>query len=131
MREMEVLEMKKSNFAAMILGTVSGIFFALGICMALVAEWNLFNQGIVLGCAGLLLGFATLIVWRRMEHKARIRFSAKTVVAAMAGIIGTLGLGTGMCLSMVWDRIFAGIAAGLAGIVVLLCIVPVIKGIKE
>lgn len=28
--------MKKSNFAALILGTISGIFFALGMCMALL-----------------------------------------------------------------------------------------------
>ena len=27
--------MKKSNFIALILGTVSGVFFALGMCMAL------------------------------------------------------------------------------------------------
>lgn len=30
--------MKKSNFVALILGTVSGIFFALGMCMAMIEE---------------------------------------------------------------------------------------------
>ena len=28
--------MKKSNFVALILGTVGGVFFALGMCMALL-----------------------------------------------------------------------------------------------
>lgn len=31
--------MKKSNFVAMILGTIGMVFFALGMCMALIEEW--------------------------------------------------------------------------------------------
>ena len=31
--------MKKSNFIALILGTIGTVFFALGMCMALIAEW--------------------------------------------------------------------------------------------
>lgn len=46
--------MKKSNFVAMILGTIGGILFALGMCMALIPEWNAFNQGVVLGVILLL-----------------------------------------------------------------------------
>lgn len=32
--------MKKSNFIALILGTIGVIFFALGMCMATIAEWG-------------------------------------------------------------------------------------------
>lgn len=32
--------MKKSNFIALVLGTVSGVFFALGMRMALLPPWN-------------------------------------------------------------------------------------------
>ncbi len=32
-----VLQMKKSSFVALILGTVSGVLFALGMCMATFA----------------------------------------------------------------------------------------------
>ena len=35
--------MKKSNFVAMLLGTVSGMLFALGMCMVLISEWNSFK----------------------------------------------------------------------------------------
>lgn len=35
--------MKKSSFAAMISGTVSGVLFALGMCMALIPEWGGFQ----------------------------------------------------------------------------------------
>lgn len=38
--------MKKSSFAAMISGTASGVLFALGMCMALIPEWGLSNQGL-------------------------------------------------------------------------------------
>ena len=42
--------MKKSSFVAMVLGTVSVVLFALGMCMALIPEWNAFQPGIVVGC---------------------------------------------------------------------------------
>ena len=37
--------MKKSTFVAMILGTIGGILFALGMCMALIVEWDAFKPG--------------------------------------------------------------------------------------
>lgn len=37
--------MKKSSFVTMLLGTVSGMLFALGMCMALIPEWNAFKPG--------------------------------------------------------------------------------------
>lgn len=123
--------MKKSNFVAMLLGTVSGALFALGMCMALIQEWNSFKPGLVLGCAGILMGLVTVLVWRRMAHKKPIRVSAKGILTVAVGIIGVLALGVGMCFSMVWDKMALGIGIGLAGIVVLLCLVPLTKGIQE
>ena len=46
--------MEKSNFVAMILGTIGGILFALGMCMAMIPEWNAFRPGIVMGVIGLI-----------------------------------------------------------------------------
>ena len=123
--------MKKSSFAAMALGTVSGVLFALGMCMALIPEWGAFQPGIIFSCVGLLLVLVTVIVWRRMTHKEPIRISGKTILTTIVGVIGALGLGVGMCFSMVWDKIILGIAIGLVGLVVLLCLIPLIKGIKE
>ena len=79
--------MKKSSFVAMLMGTVSGVLFALGMCMALIPEWGAFQPGIVFGCVGLLLGLVTVMVWRKMEHKAPIHFSAKTIIADVVGVI--------------------------------------------
>lgn len=122
--------MKKSNFIAMILGTVSGLLFALGMCMALLPQWEAFEEGIIFGAAGLILGLVTLIVWRKMEHKAPIKLSGKQVLPVIMGIVGALALGVGMCFCMVWSNMVLGILIGIVGIVLLLCIVPVAKGIQ-
>lgn len=122
--------MKKSSFTAMVLGTVSGVLFALGMCMALIPEWNAFQTGIIFGCVGLLLGLVTLFVWRRMEHKEPVHISGKALLTALVGIVGALALGVGMCFSMVWGRMAMGVAVGLAGIVILLCLIPLTKGVK-
>lgn len=123
--------MKKSSFAALILGTVSGVLFALGMCMAMIPEWNAFRPGVVCGCAGLLLGLITVAVWRKMEQKDPVRISGKTVLTAVVAVAGALALGVGMCFSMVWGRMVTGIAIGLVGIVVLLCLIPLTKGVKD
>lgn len=122
--------MKKSSFTAMLLGTVSGVLFALGMCMTLIPEWGAFQPGIVFGCVGLLLGAATVVIWRKMEHRAPIHISARTLLAAADGVAGALALGVGMCLCMVWGKLIAGILVGLAGIGVLLRLIPLTKGWK-
>ena len=86
--------MKKENFVSLILGTVGGILFALGMCMCLVAEWNAARPGVVLA------------------------------------IVGALALGVGMCMTMVWSMMIPGIIVGIIGIVALLCLIPVVKGLK-
>lgn len=122
--------MKKSTFAAMILGTIGGILFALGMCMALIPEWNAFKPGVIMGVIGAVVLLIMVLVWRRMENKAPVRLSGKTIGAMLMGIIGALLLGVGMCLTMVWHKMVAGILIGIVGIVVLLCLIPFIKGLK-
>lgn len=122
--------MKKSTFVAMVLGTVGGILFALGMCMVLVTEWNAFRQGIIMGVIGVIVLLITALVWRKMENKAPIRPSGKMVGATLLGLVGALLLGVGMCLTMVWSQMVIGIIIGLVGIVLLLCLIPFIKGLK-
>lgn len=123
--------MKKSTFVSMILGTIGGILFALGMCMALIPEWNAFRPGTVMGAAGVVVLLIMVFVWRRMEKKAPIQLSGKTVGATLIGIVGALLFGIGMCLTMVWSNMVVGIIVGIAGIIVLLCLIPYVKGLKE
>ena len=122
--------MKKSNFVAMILGTIGMVFFALGMCMALIEEWGMFQQGIVFGVIGIVILLITLIVWRRMEGKDPIRLNGKTVCTVVLAIFGALLLGIGMSLCMVFGKMILGVVIGLVGIVALLMLIPLTKGLK-
>lgn len=123
--------MKKSSFVALILGTVGGVFFALGMCMTLLPEWGMGTQGAVCGVAGLVILLITLLIWRKMTGKAPIRLNGKTVAAVAVGVLGALLLGVGMCLTMVFSQMVIGIIVGLVGIVVLLLLIPLLKGIHD
>ena len=122
--------MKKSNFVALTLGTIGVVCFPLGMCMALPPEWGMFQQGIVCGVIGLVILLITAAVWRKMEGKAPIKLNAKTIGAVAVGVLGALLLGVGMCMSMVFGKMVLGIAVGLVGIVVLLFLIPLVKGLK-
>lgn len=122
--------MKKSNFVALILGTISGVLFALGMCMALLPQWNAFNMGVFFGLIGLVLSLVTVGVWRKMENKAPIQITGKTVLIIATSVIGALALGIGMCFSMIWNNMIIGIVIGLVGIAAFLSLVPVAKGLK-
>ena len=81
----------KKDFITLVMSTVGGILFALGMCMALIPEWAAMTQGIV---------------------------------------IGAIVFGVGMCMTMVWNILVPGVIVGIVGIVLLLCLIPVIKGLK-
>ena len=122
--------MKKSSFIAMILGVVSAVLFALGMCMALLPEWNAFTEGVIFGAVGIVLGIITIFVWRKMENKGPLKLNGKTALTVLLGVVGALLLGVGMCFCMVWNNIVIGTLIGLVGIVALLSLIPVIRGIK-
>lgn len=122
--------MKKSSFVALILGTVSGVLFALGMCMALLPEWDAFTEGVVFGSVGLLLGIVTLLVWCRMENKKFPKMNGKNVFRTIYGIVAVLVLGVGICMCLVWQQILWGTLVGLLGIIMLIAMIPMIKGIK-
>lgn len=121
---------EKSTFVAMILGTIGGILFALGMCMALIPEWDAFRPGVIMGVIGAAILLIMVMVWRKMENKTPVKLSGKTIGAVLIGIAGALLLGVGMCLTMVWSKMVVGIIVGIVGIVVLLCLIPFVKGLK-
>ena len=122
--------MKKSNFVAMILGTIGVILGGIGMCMCLLPEWNAFKPGVVMGCIGIVVLLITVVVWRKMENKDPIRLNGKTIMTIILGIVGSLMLGVGMCLAMVWNQMIFGIIIGIVGILMLLMLIPIIKGLE-
>ena len=105
-------------------------FFALGMCMALIEEWGMFQQGVIAGVIGLVILFITLIVWRRMEGKEPIHLNGKTVGTIILSVFGALLFGIGMCLCMVFGKMVLGVVIGLIGIIALLMLIPLTKGLK-
>ncbi len=122
--------MKKSSFVALLLGTVSGVLFALGMCMALLPQWNAFTEGIIFGGIGLVLGIVTVLVWCKMERKVLPKLNGRNVFRVVYGIVALLVLGVGMCMCLVWQQIIWGTLVGLLGIIMLIALIPMIKGIK-
>lgn len=122
--------MKKSSYFALVMGTVSGVLFSLGMCMALVEEWAMLRQGVIVGGIGLILALVTLLIWRRMEHKEPIKVSGKVVVRVVYAVVAALLLGVGLSLCLVMEKYILGTVIGLAGIVMLLGLIPMVKGLK-
>ena len=78
--------MKKKNFVTLVLSTVGGILFALGMCMALLPQWNAMNQGILLGGLGLA------VLWRVNPSWKQNLF--------MTGLLWAAGAAAGMLLQL-------------------------------
>ena len=122
--------MKKSTFVAMVLGTIGGVLFALGMCMALIPEWTAFTPGVVMGVIGLVVLLIAVAVWRKMEGKAPVHLSGKTFATILLSVLGALVLGAGMCMVMVWEMMVPGVIVGLVGIIALMALIPLCKGLK-
>jgi uncharacterized membrane protein len=122
--------MKKKDFVTLIMSTVGGILFALGMCMGLSPEWNALTQGIIIGIIGVVILLAMVLVRRKMSGKPAIVLNGKAIGTALLGVVGAIVLGVGMCMSMIWNMMIPGIIVGIVGIVLLLCLIPVIKGLK-
>ena len=125
--------MKKSTFVSIILGTIGTIFFALGMCMCLLPEWGMMDEGKISGGIGLVVLLATVFIWRRMEGKAPIKPSVKTIVVTALSVVGALLLGVGMSLCLVFSQMLPGIVLGIFGLVIiigLLLAIPLSKGLK-
>ncbi len=123
--------MKKENFVTLIMSTVGGLIFALGMCMTLLPEWNSFKPGVICGVIGAIVLLAMVIVRRKMTNAPAIKLNGRTVGIVIYGIISTIIFGVGMCMTMVWEGLMIpGIIVGIVGIALLLGMIPMIKGIK-
>ena len=123
--------MKRENFVSLVMGTVGLVLFALGMCMCMVEQWRAFQQGVALGVVGLAELIVMLIVRRKMQGKPPVKVSAKTIGTVAVAVLGALTLGVGMCMTMVWNGLLVqGVIVGLVGILLLLSLIPLCRGLK-
>ncbi len=122
--------MKKRDFVTLLMSVVGGLLFALGMCMALLPEWGAMTAGIVVGAVGLMVLLAMVMVRRKMDGKPAVAFNGKVAASTIFAVFATVVFGVGMCMVMVWDMMIPGIAVGIVGIVLLICLIPICRGIK-
>lgn len=123
--------MTKKTFTFLVGGIVFALLFSLGICMALLPEWNTFTPGVVCTAIGLIGLIALLISYRKQSGKGPIKVDPKIAGRVVYGVISALIMGLGMCMIMVWKLMIPGIIVGIAGIVMLLFLIPMITGFKD
>lgn len=121
--------MKKSAFMHLIIGTIGGLLFALGMCMCLLPEWNAFRPGVICTAVGAVsLLVQSMVAWIRSGRKIKINWTIAGKV--LYGVFAALVLGAGMCMIMVWNLMVPGILVGIVGIVLLLMLIPMCLGLK-
>ncbi len=124
--------MEKKTFITLIMSVVGGMLFSLGMCMCLLPEWGVFNQGVILGIIGAVVLLITWMVHRKMSGKAPIKLNAKIVGKVLYGILAAIVFGVGMCMIMAFEgMMIPGIAVGIVGIIMFLCLIPMCVGFKE
>lgn len=131
--------MKKETLLEIILGTIGGLIFAIGMCMCLITEWDLFKAGVVVAIVGFILLLCIIPVYRsnhpKKEH-APINWGI--VCAWIIGVVGALIMGFGMSKVMVGDPtktdMIIGIITGIVGLIICVLVYPIysyIKGNKD
>lgn len=122
--------MKKKTFVTLVMSVIGGMLFAMGMCMCLLPEWEMFQQGVVLGLIGLLELLITAIVYCR-KSGIQIKVNAKLVGKIVYGIFAACVFGAGMSMTMAIEgMMLPGIAVGILGIVLLLGLIPMCVSLK-
>lgn len=128
--------MKKETLLEIILGTIGGLVFAIGMCMCLLPEWNLFTPGVVVTIIGFIILLCIIPVYRK-EHPKKVS-NKKTdwglVFTWLTGIIGSLILGFGMSKILVGEAsasdMLIGIMIGVVGLIICVLNYPIYAYIK-
>jgi uncharacterized membrane protein YeaQ/YmgE (transglycosylase-associated protein family) len=127
--------MKKETLIEIILGTIGGLTFAIGMCMGLVAEWNMMKAGIVVGFIGFLILLCIIPVYKSSHpKKAHTPISWSIVITWVIGVVGALVMGLGMSMTLTNGNMILGIILGIIGLVVCVLNYPIyayIKGNKD
>lgn len=115
----------------MFLGTISGLFFALGMCLTMIPQWAAMKPGIVIGIIGLIGGIMTMMVRQKMEGKELLNMDRKMLFTIAYGFVSVFIFSMGLVMTLVWNMMITGIIVGMLGIVLSMGIIPLTKGIKD
>lgn len=128
--------MKKETLLEIILGTIGGLVFALGMCMCLIPEWDLFKAGCVVAVIGFIVLLCIIPVYRSNHPKKQHGpINWGIVFTWIIGIIGALVMGFGMSKIMVGDPsktdLLIGIGTGIVGLIICVLNYPIYAYLKK
>jgi len=128
--------MKKETLLEIILGTIGGLVFAIGMCMCLVTEWNMLTSGIITSIIGFIILLCIIPVYRKNHpKKEHAPINWGIVLTFVIGIVGSLIMGFGMSKVMVGEAtttdILVGIITGVVGLIICVLNYPVYSYIKS
>lgn len=123
--------MNKKSFVSLVAGVLGGLTFGIGMCMCLLPEWDLFNTGVVVAAIGAVILLVLAIVLRKMSGKPAGKPNWKLIGRIAYGTLAALVLGLGMAMIMVMEgMMLLGMVIGVVGILLLLGLIPLCKGLK-
>lgn len=128
--------MKKETLLEIILGTVGGLVFALGMCMCLITEWETLKTGIVVSLIGFIILLFIIPVYRKSHpKKEREPVNFGIVITWCIGIIGSLIMGFGMSKIMSGEPsqndMIVGLITGVVGLMICVLNYPIYSYIKS
>lgn len=130
--------MKKETLLEIILGTIGGLVFAIGMCMCLLPEWNMFTAGVITTIIGFIILLCIIPVYKSSHpKKAREKrpINWGIVLTWTVGVVGALIMGFGMSKIMVGNASTAdmvvGLITGVVGLVICVLNYPVYAYIKS
>ena len=129
--------MKKETLLEIILGTIGGLIFAIGMCMCLIMEWDLFKAGVVTAVIGFIVLLCIIPVYRSNHPKKQRTDTINWEIVAtwVIGVIGALVMGFGMSKVMVGNAaktdMLIGIIIGIIGLIVCVLNYPIYSYLKE
>ena len=128
--------MKKETLLQIILGTVGGLVFGIGMSMSLLPEWDLFKEGVIVSIIGFIVLLCIIPIYRKNHpRKPHGPINWGLVLTFVVGIIGSLVMGFGMSKVMVGEAsssdMLVGIITGVIGLLVCVLNYPVYSYIKE
>lgn len=127
--------MKKETLLEIILGTIGGLVFAIGMCMCLIPEWNLFIVGVAVAIIGFIILLGIIPVYKSLHpKKVHKPVNWSIVLTWTVGLIGALIMGFGMSKVMLGDastfNMIIGIVAGVVGLIICVLNYPIYAYIR-
>ena len=128
--------MKKETLKEIILGTVGGLVFAIGMCMSLIPEWNMLKTGVIVTIIGFIILLFIIPIYRKSHPKKKNKpVNLGIVFTWIIGVIGSLVLGFGMSKVMVetsnQNDMIIGIITGIIGLFICILNYPIYAYIKD